>query len=55
MYRKHFRAIADCLKNTNASGQTCEAFAIYLKTENPRFDVAKFLTACGVKSYEVSA
>ena len=55
MTRKHFRAIADCLKNTNASAQTCEAFAIYLKTENPRFDITKFLNACGVNAYEVSA
>ena len=49
MTRKHFRAIAECLKFTGASVATCEAFAVYLRTENDRFDTAKFLTACGVK------
>ena len=49
MTRKHFRAIAECLKYTNASKETCEAFAIYLRTENERFNVDKFLTACGVR------
>lgn len=49
MTRKHFRALAECLKITNASRETCEAIAIYLSTENARFDTPKFLTACGVR------
>lgn len=49
MTRKHFRALAECLKFTQASKATCEAIAVYLRTENDRFDTGKFLTACGVK------
>lgn len=50
MTRKHFRAIADCLKYTEASNNTIEAIAVWLRTENPRFDTQKFLTASGYKS-----
>lgn len=49
MYRRHFRAIAEALKYTQATQATCEAVALYLKTENPRFDMDKFLSACGVR------
>ena len=49
MTRKHFRAIAECLKVTDASPATIEAIAVWLRTENPRFDVQKFLTASGYK------
>lgn len=49
MTRKHFRALAECLKITGASSSTIEAIALWLRTENPRFDVQKFLTASGHK------
>jgi hypothetical protein len=47
--RKHFRALAECLKVTNANANTIEAIAVYLRTENPNFDTQKFLTASGYK------
>lgn len=49
MTRKHFKALAECLKVTDANAKTIEAVAVYLKTENPRFDIQKFLTASGYK------
>lgn len=48
MTRKHFIALASCLKVTNASKETCEAIALWLQTQNERFDIPKFLRACGV-------
>jgi len=50
MTRKHFKALAECLKVTDAPDKTIEAIAVYLRTENPRFDAQKFLLASGHKS-----
>lgn len=47
MTRKHFRAIAERLKAGNASIELCRSFANMCADENPRFDRAKFLEACG--------
>lgn len=33
----------------NAWDNACKTLADYLKTDNPRFDRDKFLTACGIK------
>jgi hypothetical protein len=54
--RKDYQLIADLLKSANDEGNYNQAlnplinwFADELATTNPRFDRAKFLTACGVK------
>lgn len=48
MSRKHYRALAEVLKSSNASLELCESIAVFLKKDNPRFLREKFLTACGV-------
>jgi hypothetical protein len=63
MTRKHFEAIAALLNNANLAvvdengnpqaadivvADLCNATADYFASENPRFDRAKFLTACGL-------
>lgn len=47
MTRKHFRAIAEALKISNASLDTCRAIAQVCREDNPNFDTYKFLQACG--------
>lgn len=49
MTRKHFEAIAAII-NSNADYQVqdvAEELASYFKSENPRFDRDRFMTACG--------
>ena len=47
MTKKHFQDIAEILRNNNANQATLNAFVDYFKRENPRFDVKRFLLACG--------
>lgn len=47
MTRKHFKALAAALKDAGATREACERVATVLGTTNPRFDFAKFMTACG--------
>ena len=58
MTRKDFLLIAELIE---ALGPTCyrarvaEAFALRLRSTNPRFDAARFLVACGVDSTYAAA
>ena len=45
MTRKHFEAIADILKETNAGNGTLFRLASYFKGVNPNFDCIKFTLA----------
>lgn len=52
MTRKHFAAIAAIVAQItvpNNRRETAHRFADWLKGDNPRFDRARFLAACGVK------
>ena len=50
MTRKHFRKLAEALKNAKASDELIEAIACVCKSENPRFNFQTFREACkGVK------
>ena len=44
--RKHFKAIADAVATSNTMAGVAVALAEWLRTENPRFDEARFLEAC---------
>jgi hypothetical protein len=48
MTKKHFIEIAAVLNDTGAPFGTCNALADVFAADNPRFDRAVFLTACGV-------
>lgn len=59
MSRKHFEVIAEAIKNsasslrdtpehTDAIGCVARSLAAVFADENPRFDRARFLAACGV-------
>lgn len=53
MTKKHFEAIARILSVQNdrdAAGHTARDLARYFSTQNPAFDTARFLKACGVES-----
>lgn len=53
--RKHFQAIADCIKQVQETRRDDHAVAfqialnlcVILKDANPAFDRQRFLTACG--------
>lgn len=51
--RKHFQAIADIIAQAQKRDDACVAYQIALnlcilfKVENPSFDRARFLRACG--------
>ena len=47
MTRKHFDAIAEALRATNASNQTIEAMALVCAHFNTNFQYDKFLEASG--------
>jgi hypothetical protein len=51
MSRRQFRALAEALKNTGASYETCREIGRVCYAENPRFDMNTFLKACGVDIY----
>ena len=43
--KKHFIAVAEILKESNADDQLIQKFVDYFRTENPLFDVSRFITA----------
>ncbi len=50
MTRKHFQMIANIVKNIedqNTRTQVAMDFAHALRGENPRFDICRFVEACG--------
>lgn len=52
MSRKHFELLAksiSCIMDPNARLQAASAVAGACSTANPRFDINRFMTACGVK------
>ena len=51
MSKKHFIAMAkeiSSMPDRNAARITAESFARVAQAANPRFDLNRFLTACGV-------
>jgi hypothetical protein len=46
MTRKHYRVIAEALKESKAPIAVVNAMAKALKAENPNFDYSKFWRAC---------
>ena len=51
MSRKHFTAIAEVLRSTNASDKTITEMAWMCAQFNPHFKRDTFLEACGYKEY----
>jgi hypothetical protein len=60
MSKKHYEALAAVIEETkedcagapfaqSALKMTAERIADYLATDNPRFDRARFLRACGIE------
>lgn len=47
MSRKHFRAVAEALKETKAPFDVCYKMAQTLAQFNGQFDRNKFMEACG--------
>jgi len=47
MTRKHFKAIAKILNDSDASADMILSFSSMLVEQNPRFDHHKFITASG--------
>ena len=47
MTRKHFQAIAQALKDSQAPINVCSAIASQLSQFNGQFNKDKFMTACG--------
>lgn len=45
MSRKHFKALAEILKDNQASDKLIQEIGSWLKSENPRFDRGRFYTA----------
>ena len=55
MTRKHFKALAEALRITEASPETIKQVALVCARNNPYFDFIKFRVACNscYKSKEV--
>lgn len=47
MTRKHFKDLAEALKESKAPHDVCARIAITLNKYNPRFNPTKFMEACG--------
>lgn len=47
MSRKHFRAVAEALKDSKAPFDVCHKMAQTLAQFNTHFDRTKFMEACG--------
>ena len=47
MTRKHFKATAETIKAANDKREIAEGLAAIFAKENPRFDRARFMEACG--------
>lgn len=52
--KKHYEAIADCIEyrlcaKDNHPHKIAERLADYFATENPKFNRAMFLQACGIE------
>ena len=47
MSKKHYMFIAKTLSENKAPFQLCSDLAIEFKSDNPSFDINRFLTACG--------
>lgn len=45
MSRKHFKALAEILKDHKASDQLISDVSAWLKSQNPRFDSSRFYQA----------
>ena len=55
MTKKHYEAIADCIEfrlcaKDNHPHEIAKRLADYFQTDNPKFDRARFLQACGIES-----
>ena len=46
MTRKHFKALAEALRITEASRETITAIALVCHKANDNFDLSKFIEAC---------
>ena len=46
MTRKHFRKLAEALRDAKASDEIIEAVAYVCRSENPRFNFQTFKEAC---------
>jgi len=47
MTRQHFEIIASTLKDNNASENLCYSLACEFRIINARFDLDRFMLACG--------
>ena len=47
MTKKHYQAVADILRDSNASQSTIYGFVEYFQGESDKFDSKRFLLACG--------
>jgi hypothetical protein len=57
MSRKHFRLITKIvagIQDTRTREQVARALAVVCASANPRFDVSRFLSACGVPAGTVT-
>ena len=48
MTKKHFIKFAEIIKNCETKVQITKALCDYFKTQNPNFDIDKFVKACDI-------